>query len=122
MTEQTTGWRDISTAPKDGTRILVFVPPYGPFTAHNRFHDFGENQDRWHVAGLLNKDAAPTHWQPLPPPPGEDAAEHRNQVIQELIEKVGPKASVYSYNRYGGGELEWDYNVAEWLKSQMEGE
>ena len=46
----------------------------------------------------------------------------RNQVIRELIEKVGPKASVYSYNRYGGGELEWDYNVADWLKSQMEGE
>ena len=48
--------------------------------------------------------------------------EVRNQVIRELIEKVGPKASVYSYNRYGGGELEWDYNVADWLKSQMEGE
>ena len=46
----------------------------------------------------------------------------RNQVIQELIEKVGPKASVYSYNRYGDMELEWDYNVADWLKSQMEGE
>lgn len=50
------------------------------------------------------------------------ATEYRNQIIQELIEKVGPKASVYSYNRYGGGELEWDYNVADWLKSQMEGE
>jgi len=49
---------------------------------------------------------------------------NRNQVIQELIEKIGPKASVYSYNRYGGGavELEWDCNVADWLKSQMEGE
>ncbi len=46
----------------------------------------------------------------------------RNQVIRELIEKIGPKASVYNYNRYGGGELEWDYNVSEWLKSQMEGE
>ena len=46
----------------------------------------------------------------------------REHAIQELIEKVGPKASVYSYNRYGGGELEWDYNVADWLKSQMEGE
>ncbi len=50
------------------------------------------------------------------------AAEYRNQVIRELIEKIGPKAAVYSYNRYGGGELEWDYNVADWLKSQMEGE
>ena len=46
----------------------------------------------------------------------------RNQVIRELIEKIGPKASVYSYNRYGGGELEWDYNVAEWLKDQLKGE
>lgn len=49
---------------------------------------------------------------------------NRNQVIQELIEKVGPNASVYSYNRYGGGavDLEWDYDVADWLKAQMEGE
>lgn len=50
------------------------------------------------------------------------AAEHRNHVIRELMEKIGPKASVYSYNRYGGGELEWDYSVAEWLKAQLEGE
>ena len=48
------------------------------------------------------------------------ASEHRNHVIRELMEKIGPKASVYSYNRYGGGELEWDYHVADWLKSQLE--
>jgi hypothetical protein len=47
-------------------------------------------------------------------------AEYRNQIIQELIEKIGPKASVYSYSRTGGMELEWDYSVADWLKSQME--
>ena len=49
------------------------------------------------------------------------AAEYRNQIFQELIEKIGPKASVYSYSRYGCMELEWDYSVADWLKSQMEG-
>lgn len=53
---------------------------------------------------------------------GSVVGAHRSAIIRELIEKIGPKASVYSYNRYGGGELEWDYNVAEWLKSQIEGE
>lgn len=64
-------WQPIETAPKDGTRVLVHVPPYGPFTAHNRFHSFLEARDRWHVAGLLN-DAQPTHWQPLPAPPADE--------------------------------------------------
>lgn len=48
-----------------------------------------------------------------------DAIEYRNQIIQELIDRIGPKASVYSYSRYGCMELEWDYSVAEWLRSQM---
>jgi hypothetical protein len=48
------------------------------------------------------------------------AAECRNQVIQELMEKAG-NAAVYSRNPYGDMELEWDYNVADWLQSQMEG-
>lgn len=47
--------------------------------------------------------------------------EGREHAIQDLIEKIGPKAAVYSHSRYGDMELEWDYSVAEWLKSQMEG-
>lgn len=50
------------------------------------------------------------------------ATEYRRQIIQKMIDRIGPKASVYSYSRTGCMELEWDYSVADWLKSQMEGE
>jgi hypothetical protein len=44
----------------------------------------------------------------------QTAAEHRNQVIRELIEKaLGSEAD--NYKAYDG-------YVAEWLKSQMEGD
>lgn len=63
-------WMPIETAPKDGTRLLVFVPPYGSFTAHNTFILLGgPKEDRWRVSGLINREAEPTHWMPLPPPP-----------------------------------------------------
>lgn len=48
--------------------------------------------------------------------------QYRNQIIRELIEKIGPNATVYSYSRYGNMDLELDYTVEDWLKSQMEGE
>ena len=67
------GWRPIETAPCYGEisapRVLLFVPPYGPFTG---FYEYGMNWEGWSIAGLLNKDAKPTHWMPLPTPPSQD--------------------------------------------------
>lgn len=83
-----TGWLPISTAPKDGTRILLF--PHGQ-TAH-----WDEGAEDWLVMNIpLDPDTqritplepktrpqmwfewmagnigvGATHWQPLPPPPG----------------------------------------------------
>ena len=61
-------WRPIETAPKDGTRILVF-----------RKKETGyENQiigiDYWNSPGWMKSRLRmpPTHWMPLPSPP-EDA-------------------------------------------------
>ena len=65
------GWRDISTAPKDGTIVLVYVP------------DFDKVTEAWFCeqTGLWPRDNAyseegepcniglPTHWRPLPAPP-----------------------------------------------------
>lgn len=65
-----TGWQPISTAPKDGTLVLAFrgrsqsgVP--GCYARVTRF-----NGREWlSIPGRYSW--APTHWQPLPDPPGE---------------------------------------------------
>lgn len=58
------GWQDISTAPKDGSRVLL----YG-FDGYEGM--FGVWNGQWVWAGYLSNRLQPTHWQPLPPPPGE---------------------------------------------------
>ena len=54
-------WQPLATAPRDGTRVLLFVAPYGPSTGH---YDRG-----WCYHSVLNKAAHPTHWMSLRPPP-----------------------------------------------------
>lgn len=55
------GWQDISTAPRTGERILVFLPSYGAMSGH-----FDE---RWHCHSCINRSAQPILWQPLPSAP-----------------------------------------------------
>ena len=73
-------WQPIETAPKDGRCILVFVPgDYFPMVgvAGNtgdvyvmRWNSHGEGGwDQWDSYHDLDADA-PTHWMPLPEPPG----------------------------------------------------
>lgn len=64
LIESAPQWQPIETAPRDGTRILAFVPPYGAMTAHTDFFN-GE----WRCHSCLNREAQPTHWMPLPDPP-----------------------------------------------------
>jgi len=60
------GWQPIGTAPKDGRRIIVWVPgaPQHVFTAHwiARLGAFWLDGEY---------DIQPTHWMPLPKPPSE---------------------------------------------------
>ena len=59
-------WQPIETAPRDGTRILLYFPAMdkgerifaGPF-AHGM----------WQIGVWFARPPNPTHWQPLPPPP-----------------------------------------------------
>lgn len=65
-------WRDISTAPKDGTNILVWWPlqMHCPVVAH--WADKWSNGLGWKFTGWGEPlETAPTHWQPLPLPPKE---------------------------------------------------
>jgi hypothetical protein len=72
------GWRDIESAPRDGTPVLVFSPykdinePTNVIVA--RFNSFGD-EEWWEPCENLLRDVsgaiepAPTHWMPLPQTP-----------------------------------------------------
>jgi Protein of unknown function (DUF551) len=83
-----TEWRDIATAPRDGTAVLCFgIHDHSPIDAQRgvkagdhwwaimlwdiwRAKAYADEDNRW----VFAKDGAtawskPTHWQPLPDPP-----------------------------------------------------
>lgn len=70
------GWRDIATAPKDGTHVDIWakcwLPAFDKFE-HRRFADCwwmkdGEFGSKAHWVDL-DTNWHPTHWMPLPDPP-----------------------------------------------------
>lgn len=78
MSADTNGWQPISTAPKDGTKILTYapvIPPHknsfgGDPTAkiiinYRRKAEGGDRHEWWNS----RFDQQPTHWMPLPSPP-----------------------------------------------------
>jgi hypothetical protein len=73
---QADGWRDISSAPRDGTRVLLMLrgpkpPEMIARWAQEWTTEEGDDAFEW----VNDEDDAiygtPTHWAPLPPPPGE---------------------------------------------------
>ena len=67
----TAGWRPISTAPKDGTRVLLFCADWRESIAV--YFSIKDWSDWLPVCG--SSFPVPTHWQPLPPAPGEGCAD-----------------------------------------------
>jgi len=67
------GWRDISTAPKDGSEFLAVDATVGnQEPSVTRFNDDGWRTSAWGEG--MYADAwwkSPTHWMPLPAPPTE---------------------------------------------------
>jgi hypothetical protein len=61
------GWKDISTVPKDGTKVLTWD---GKNRCIESYNNFG-----WSLRKLISRFGddsepdRPTHWMPLPPPP-----------------------------------------------------
>lgn len=71
------GWRTIDSAPKDGTRVLLYSdqldPPtiQGQWKRHDLPYQYGEWVDVWNNDLIETSTGAVafTHWQPLPAPP-----------------------------------------------------
>lgn len=72
-------WQPIETAPLDGKPVLAFWPPSGDFPVHGGCYGVA----RWYEGTWCNPEdddddyIEPTHWQPLPPPPVEQATAAR---------------------------------------------
>jgi hypothetical protein len=72
-----TDWQPIETAPKDGTLILVFVPPSDYSIGWYNTEKYNKNpRPFWgrHNANhskTVCRSRPPTHWMPLPEPPKE---------------------------------------------------
>ena len=74
-TDAGAGWRDIATAPRDGTRILAAVDGAVRVVAYGKTSHLP-----WRGFCLADQGAEdfdlckPTHWQPLPAPPAAPPA------------------------------------------------
>jgi hypothetical protein len=78
-----TGWRDIATAPRDGTQILLYFlgeRVIGKWSSH--YGEWAGLNVKWHDGaqtittmrdGMGN--GGPTLWHPLPAPPPEERAD-----------------------------------------------
>lgn len=85
-------WQDISTAPKDGTEIAVWVPTTKPIRDKRKrvlaclFKGYWDDRrEAWCEEGseeIIEDlwERAPTHWQPLPSPPADDHGERKGEA------------------------------------------
>jgi len=63
-----TEWREIATAPKDGSRVLVYRPDA---TSRRKIGIDSRTPDKFDGAWQHSRpDEQPSHWMPLPAPPG----------------------------------------------------
>jgi hypothetical protein len=84
-------WRDISTAPRDGTWILLFDPKMEMPASLGCYERWEDRDDKgrfkpggWAMAEWdgLPSSCEPTHWQPLPAPPEATTEAERTAVLE----------------------------------------
>lgn len=79
-----TGWREISTAPKDGTQILLWITGIEPRPRIGFWAERGVNLGWYGLQSQHFIGMNVTHWQPLPPSPRPLEAEQmetKNAII-----------------------------------------
>ena len=67
-------WQLIDTAPKDGTRIILYRPSQEdetPVIGRWERPASGQRRGQWDYPYENNYKPHPTHWMPLPEPPTE---------------------------------------------------
>lgn len=73
LTASSQAWQDISTAPRDGTWILITnTSNWGGKYRKVREARWNKRDSSW---GPFTTSNSITHWMPLPPPPVKDALE-----------------------------------------------
>lgn len=67
-------WRPIETSPKDGTEVLVYVPDFGRVTTAWYCEDtcLWPDGEAFTEGGEPCNVGRPSHWMPLPAPPGHE--------------------------------------------------
>lgn len=68
------GWLPIESAPKDGTDVLIWCAPWSCGSEARYIEDEGWWLANNHPADYWGDQKYPTHWQPLPAPPGTSAS------------------------------------------------
>ena len=77
-------WQLISTAPKDGSKVMLHGPvawleymfdDAAPLEEASVFGSFSDGEWRTETANPYSDIVRPTHWQPLPAPPQEPTNE-----------------------------------------------
>lgn len=106
-------WQPIETAPRDGSRILLYVPCYGAMSGNwSETLSPMTDDSRWHCHATINREAQPTKWMPLPAPPNDRKSDALAiPAIAEMREALGDALSGWRYIRLHYGDLDgvgWD--------------
>lgn len=87
--DSSSSWRPITSAPKDGTRVILF-DGFWPQVAAGYFHPI----QKW-VCGETGANMHPTHWMPLPSPPASlDRPAQKPSKMAERIRSLNKAVDV----------------------------
>lgn len=77
-----TGWRDIATAPRDGTRLVLWDLSRAVFGSWRVDEGFSSKEPMWldesyndYSCGFASNPLEPTYWMPIPPAPTDTGRE-----------------------------------------------